>query len=60
MIWVIYVHVDTVFEFYCSVGCFSMIVWTSAALSVLNACVLYFLYLPLFIATEHVSSGKAL
>ena len=27
---------------YCSVGCFSMIVWTAAVLSVLCGCVLYF------------------
>ena len=43
--------------FYCSVGCFSMIVWTPAVLSVLSACVLY---LALFSAIEHVSHGKAL
>ena len=62
----IYVYVDTVFGFYgffgfcflhCLVGCFSMIVWTPAVLSVLYACVLY---LHLFSAVEHVSCGKAL
>ena len=37
-----------------------MIVWTPAVLSVLYAYVLYFLYLPLFGATEYVSHGKAL
>ena len=42
------------------VGCFSMIVWTPAVLSVVYACVLYFLYLPLFSAVKHVSHGKAL
>ena len=51
MIWVIYVHIDTVFGFYggfgvvvfyCLVGCFSMIVRKPAVLSVLYACVLYF------------------
>ena len=44
----------------CLVGCFSMIVWTPAVLSVIYACILYFLYLPLFSATEHVSHEKAL
>ena len=43
----------------CLVGCFSMIVWTPAVLSVLYTCVLYFLYLPLFSVTEHVLRGKA-
>ena len=50
MVGVIYVYVDTVFRFYgfccwffyCLVGCFSMIAWTPAVLSVLYACVLYF------------------
>ena len=36
-----------------------MIIWTPTVLSVLYACVLYFLYLDLFSATEHVSHGKA-
>ena len=57
MVGVIHVYVETVFGFYvsccfffhCSVGCFSMIVWTPV-LSVLH----------LFSATEHVSHGKAL
>ena len=51
-----------VFFLNCSVGCFSMTVWTPAVLSVLYACIQYFvfLYLPLFSATEHVSHGKAL
>ena len=35
-----------------------MIVWTPV-LSVLYACVLYFLYSPVFSANEHVSHGKA-
>ena len=45
---VICVYFDTVFGFYgyfflkCLVGCFSMIVWTPAVLSVLYACALYF------------------
>ena len=39
--------VDTVYGFYgysflYLVGCFSMIIWTHAVLSVLSACVLYF------------------
>ena len=34
------------FFFYCLVGCFSMIVWTPAVLSVLYACVLYFCICP--------------
>ena len=49
MVRVIYVYVDTVFGFYwfffffhCLVGCFSMIVWAPAVLSVLYACVLHF------------------
>ena len=47
LVGVIFVYVDTVFGFYgysflCLVGCFSMIIWTPAALSVLYACVLYF------------------
>ena len=37
-----------------------MIVWTHAVLGVLYACVLYFFYLYLFRAVEHVSHGKAL
>ena len=32
--------------FYCLVGCFSVIVWTPAVLSVLYACVLYFCIAP--------------
>ena len=51
----------------CLVGCFSLIVWTPAVLSVLYICVcvcacvcFVFLYLPLFSAAEHVSHGKAL
>ena len=47
MVRVIYLHVDTYLGFMgkffnCLVGCFSMIVWTPAVLSVLYACVLYF------------------
>ena len=34
------------FVFYCWVGCFSMIIWTPAVLSVLYACVLYFVSAP--------------
>ena len=36
-IWVLWV-----FFFLCLVGCFSLIIWTSAVLSVLYACVLFF------------------
>ena len=57
---VIYVYVDTVFGFHgfvvvvfsvfvffnCLVGCFSMIVWTPAVLSVLYACVWHFSICP--------------
>ena len=62
MVGVIFVHDDTVYGFYgysflCLVGCFSMIIWTPIALSVLYTCILY---LHLFSATEHVSHGKAL
>ena len=47
MVGVIFVYIDTVYGFYgysflCLVGCFSMIIWTPAVLSVLYACVLYF------------------
>ena len=47
MVVVIFAYADTVFGFYgysflCLVGCFSMIIWTPAVLSVLYACVLYF------------------
>ena len=47
MVRVIFVYADTVFGFYgysflCLVGCFSMIIWTPAVLSVLRACILYF------------------
>ena len=47
MVGVIFVYVDTVYGFLwvfflCFVGCFSMIIWTSAVLSVFYACVLYF------------------
>ena len=53
MVGVMYVYVGGVFGFYvvvvggggfshCLFGCFSMIVWTPAVLSVLSACVLYF------------------
>ena len=47
MIEVIFVYINMVFGFYrysflCLVGCFSMIIWTPAVLSVLYACVLYF------------------
>ena len=64
MVGVIFVYIDTVYGFYgysflCLVGCFSMIMWTPAVLSVLYACVLYFC-LHLFSAIEHVSHGKAL
>ena len=46
MVGVIYVYVDTVYGFYeflfsCLVGCFSMIAWTPAVLSVLYACALF-------------------
>ena len=73
MVDVIFVYADTVFGFYgysflLLVGCFSMIIWTLAVLSVLHACALCFwfffllllLYLHLFSAIEHVSHGKAL
>ena len=59
MVGVIYAYVDIVFGFHCLVGCFSMIAWTSAVLSVLYTSVLYFLHLRLFSAIEHVSHGKA-
>ena len=47
MVGVIFAHVDTLYGFYgysflCLVGCFSIIIWTPAVLSVLCACVLYF------------------
>ena len=47
MVGVIFVYVDTVFGLYgfsflCLVGCFSMIIWTPALLSVSYACVFYF------------------
>ena len=47
MVGFVFVYVDTVYGFYgysflCLVGCFSMIIWTPAVLSVLYACVLYF------------------
>ena len=47
MVGVIFVYPATVFGFYgysllCLVGCFSMIIWTPAVLSVLYACVLHF------------------
>ena len=62
MVGVIFVYADTVFGFYgysflYLVGCFSMIIWTPGALSVIYACILY---LHLFSATEHVSHVKAL
>ena len=65
MVGVIYVYIEMIFGFHgfffnCLVGCFSMIVWTPAVLSVLYACVFVFMYLPLFGATEHVSHGKLL
>ena len=45
--------------FNCVVGCFSMIVWTPAVLSLI--CMWFvFLYLPLCSGIEHVSHGKAL
>ena len=37
-----------------------MSIWIPVVLSVLSACVLYFLYLYLFSAVEHVSHRKAL
>ena len=51
MVGVIYVYVVTVFGFYgfflnCLVGCFNIIVWTPAVLSVLFACLLYFCICP--------------
>ena len=79
MVGVIFVYVDTVYGIYgysllWLVGCFSMIIWTPAVLSVLFQhdyldtccfecliCMCFvFLYLHLFSATEHVSHGKAL
>ena len=47
MVGVIFVYVDMVCQFYgysflCSVGCFSMTIWTPTVLSVLYACILYF------------------
>ena len=48
------------FFLHCLVGCLSTVVWTHAALGVLHACVLSFLHLYLFSATEHVSHGKVL
>ena len=44
---VIFVYIDMAYAFYgysflCLVGCFSLIIWTPAVLSVLYACVLYF------------------
>ena len=47
MVGAIFVYVDTVYGFYgysflCLIGCFSMMIWTLAVLSVLYACVLYF------------------
>ena len=47
MVGVIFVYADTVFGFYgysfsYLVGCFSMIIWTTAILSVLYGCALYF------------------
>ena len=47
MVGVIFVWVDIIYEFYgyaflCLVGCFSLIIWTTAVLSVLYACVLHF------------------
>ena len=64
MVGVIFVYADTVFGFYgysflCLVGCFSMIIWTPAVLSVICMCFV-FLYLHLFKAIEHLSHGKAL
>ena len=69
MVGITYVYVDTVLGFYgyvfffflhSSVGCLSMIVWTTAALGVVYVCVLYFCILRLFSANEHVSHGKEL
>ena len=66
MVGAVFVYVDMVYMgfygycFLCLVGCFSTIIWTPTVLSVLYACVLYFFYLHLFSATEHVSHGKAL
>ena len=56
---VIFVYADTVFGFYgysflCLVGCFSMIIWTPAVLSVIHACFVH-LYLHLFSAMERRS-----
>ena len=47
MVGVLFVYADTVYgfdgySFLCLVGCFSMVIWTPAVLSVLYACVLYF------------------
>ena len=54
MVEISYMYIDTVFGFYgyffvlllflffyCLVGCFNVILWTPAVLSVLNVCVLY-------------------
>ena len=63
MVGVIFVYLDTVIGFYffvCLVGCFSMIIWTPAVLSVLYAYVLHFLYLHLFSKIDHVSQETAL
>ena len=52
MVGVIFVYADTGFGFYgysfflCLVGCFSMIIWTLAVLSVLHACVCIFVLAP--------------
>ena len=47
MVGAFFVYVDTVYRFYgysflCLVGCFSMIIWIPAVLSVSYACVLYY------------------
>ena len=62
MVGAIFVHIDTVYGFYgysflCLGRCFSMIIWTSAFLSALYACVLYFCICS---AIKHVSYGKTL
>ena len=67
MLGITYVYIDAVFCFYgyffkihpyCLDGCLSMIVWTHAVFGVLYTRVLYFLYLHLLSATEHVSLEK--
>ena len=59
-------YVDTVYGLYgysflCSIGCFSMVIWTPTYCFECLICTrLVFLYLHLFSTVEHVSHGKAL